>query len=65
MARGGGRRQRKPADVVVPVPLKRQRERERGYNQAALVAKPLAKLLGRRTNQRYSPESGPAPTSIC
>jgi competence protein ComFC len=32
------------ADVVVPVPL--QRERERGYNQAALIAKPLAKQLG-------------------
>jgi competence protein ComFC len=31
------------ADVVVPVPLHRQRER--GYNQAALIAKPLAKLL--------------------
>jgi ComF family protein len=27
------------------VPLHRQRERERGYNQAALIAKPLAKLL--------------------
>jgi competence protein ComFC len=34
------------ADVIVPVPLHRQRERERGYNQAALIAKPLAKLLG-------------------
>lgn len=34
------------ADVVVPVPLHRQRERERGYNQADLIAKPLAKLLG-------------------
>jgi ComF family protein len=33
------------ADVVVPVPLHRQRERERGYNQAALIAKPLAKKL--------------------
>jgi competence protein ComFC len=34
------------ADVVVPVPLHRQRERERGYNQAALIARPLAKRLG-------------------
>ena len=33
------------ADVVVPVPLHRQRERERGYNQAALLSKPLAKRL--------------------
>jgi competence protein ComFC len=29
----------------VPVPLDRQRERERGYNQAALISKPLAKRL--------------------
>ena len=33
------------ADVVVPVPLHRQRERERGYNQAALISKPLARRL--------------------
>ena len=33
------------ADVVVPVPLQRERERERGYNQAALLSKPLAKRL--------------------
>jgi competence protein ComFC len=34
------------ADVVVPVPLHRDRERERGYNQAALLSKPLAQKLG-------------------
>jgi ComF family protein len=33
------------ADVVVPVPLHRQQERERGYNQAALLSRPLAKRL--------------------
>ena len=33
------------ADVVVPVPLHRQREKERGYNQAALLSRPLAKGL--------------------
>jgi ComF family protein len=33
------------ADVVVPVPLHRERERERGYNQAALLSKPLATRL--------------------
>jgi ComF family protein len=33
------------ADVVVPVPLHRDRERERGYNQADLIARPLAKRL--------------------
>jgi len=34
------------ADVVVPVPLHRQREKERGYNQADLIARPLARQLG-------------------
>jgi ComF family protein len=34
------------ADAVVPVPLDRARFRERGYNQAELIAKPLARLLG-------------------
>jgi len=34
------------ADGVVPVPLDRGRLRERGYNQAELIAKPLAGLLG-------------------
>jgi predicted amidophosphoribosyltransferase len=33
------------ADVVVPVPLHRQRERQRGYNQAALISKPLGRRL--------------------
>jgi ComF family protein len=33
------------ADIVVPVPLHRNRQRERGYNQAALLAKPLANAL--------------------
>jgi len=32
-------------DVVVPVPLHRDREKERGYNQADLIAQPLAKRL--------------------
>ena len=33
------------ADVVVPVPLHKDRERARGYNQASLISKPLAKKL--------------------
>jgi competence protein ComFC len=33
------------ADVVVPVPLHPDRERERGYNQAELIARPLARRL--------------------
>jgi competence protein ComFC len=31
---------------MVPVPLHRPRKRERGYNQADLIAKPLARRLG-------------------
>jgi ComF family protein len=34
------------ADVVVPVPLHTTRLRERGYNQAELIARPLARHLG-------------------
>lgn len=34
------------ADAVVPVPLDPARLRERGYNQAELIARPLARLLG-------------------
>ena len=33
------------SDVVVPVPLHRDRERHRGYNQAGLISKPLARTL--------------------
>ena len=41
---GGGDEWR--AELVVPVPLHADRLRERGYNQAELIARPLAKLLG-------------------
>lgn len=34
------------ADMVVPVPLGKNRQRERGYNQAALLARSLALILG-------------------
>jgi predicted amidophosphoribosyltransferase len=33
------------ADVVVPVPLHPDHSRERGYNQAELIARPLARRL--------------------
>jgi competence protein ComFC len=35
-----------PIDLVVPVPIGRARQRERGYNQAALLAYPLALCTG-------------------
>ncbi|HEX8994806.1 MAG TPA: ComF family protein [Ktedonobacterales bacterium] len=34
------------ADVIIPMPLHLARKRERGYNQAALLARPLARTLG-------------------
>jgi ComF family protein len=34
-----------PFDIIVPVPLHPKRLRERGFNQAALIAHPLAKKL--------------------
>ena len=38
-------------DVITPVPLGKMRFRERGYNQADLIAKPIARIL----NQSYKP----------
>jgi ComF family protein len=35
-----------PVDVVVPVPLHRGRQRARGYNQAALLARGIARAAG-------------------
>lgn len=40
-------------DLVAPIPLGKQRLRERGYNQVAMIAKPLAMGLG----LKYSPEA--------
>ena len=34
------------ADILIPVPLGRKRLKERGYNQVALVARPLAYEVG-------------------
>jgi ComF family protein len=34
------------ADVIVPVPLHPTRLKERGYNQAEVIARPLARMLG-------------------
>lgn len=39
-------------DAVVPVPLHARRRRERGFDQAALLAKPVARLLDVRLRVR-------------
>lgn len=42
------RSQNWPMDLIVPIPLGRKRIKERGYNQVALIARPLAQSLGVR-----------------
>ncbi len=39
-------------DVLIPMPLHATRRRERGYNQAALLARPVARALGVPVNER-------------
>jgi ComF family protein len=39
-------------DLIVPVPLHSKRKKERGYNQAALLARSLARLLGKSCGER-------------
>ena len=41
-----------PIDVVMPIPLSEERLEERGYNQAALLSKPIAKYFGWKHDQR-------------
>jgi ComF family protein len=42
-----------PADVVIPVPLHRARERERGFNQAGLLARRVARSLRADLGERW------------
>ena len=39
-------------DLIVPVPLHSKRKKERGYNQAALLGRSLARLLGKSCGER-------------
>jgi len=51
-------------DLVVPVPLHPGRLRERGYNQAELIAKPLAKKLGLRFGSYLLVRTKPRPGQL-
>jgi ComF family protein len=51
-------------DAVVPVPLHPGRQRERGYNQAELIARPLAKRLGARVDTRLLTRTKPRPAQL-
>ena len=52
------------ADVVVPVPAHASRLRERGYNQAELIAKPLARSLGLPCHSYLLERSRPRPDKL-
>jgi len=52
------------ADVVVPVPLHRERQRERGYNQAELIARPLAKRLKLKLDAAILVRTKPRPAQL-
>lgn len=52
------------ADVVVPVPLHPDRRRERGYNQAELIARPLAKRLNLRLEPHALIRTKPRPPQL-
>lgn len=41
-----------PMDIIVPVPLHTTRLRERGYNQAALLAREMARQVGLAVDER-------------
>ena len=52
------------ADVVVPIPLHRTRLRERGYNQAELIAQPLARRLGLPCRSELLARTKPRPDKL-
>jgi competence protein ComFC len=52
------------ADVVVPVPLHKDRQRERGYNQAELIARPLARRLGLKIERYLLARMRPRPAQL-
>jgi ComF family protein len=51
-------------DLVVPVPLHPERLRERGYNQAELIARPLAKRLGLKFGSYLLVRTRPRPAQL-
>jgi ComF family protein len=52
------------ADVIVPVPLHPARLRERGYNQAELIARPLARRLKLRLKPFLLVRTKPRPDKL-
>ena len=52
------------ADVIVPVPLHPERRRERGYNQAELIARPLARRMGLKLGSYLLMRTKPRPPQL-
>lgn len=52
------------ADIIVPVPLHADRLRERGYNQAEMIARPLAKRLGLKLGSYLLVRTRPRPPRL-
>ena len=53
-----------PGEVLAPVPLHPRRLRERGYNQSALVAGELGRLMGMPVVEECLVRSGQAPPQV-
>jgi ComF family protein len=53
-----------PVDLIVPVPLHPDRRRERGYNQAELIARPLARRLRLNLETRLLVRTKPRPPRL-
>lgn len=51
-------------DAIVPVPLHRVRRRERGYNQAELIARPLARRMGLPLRSNFLARIKPRPEAL-
>jgi len=51
-------------DLVVPVPLHPDRLRERGYNQAEMIARPLAKKIGVKFGSYLLVRTRPRPAQL-
>lgn len=51
-------------DAIVPVPLHVERLRERGYNQAELIARPLARRLHTKFDPRLLVRTKPRPPRL-
>jgi competence protein ComFC len=52
------------ADVVVPVPLHPTRQKERGFNQAELIARPLARRMGKSLRSWLLVRTRPRPDKL-